>query len=318
VDRFLQAQYVDTDAKALIDLLPAESVKFELASAHRDYDAWVQQVQDALTGYQTDNAPQPENKVKCSWEWVSTKQLGEVDPDRFGELVGNYVQSYHLVPTHFMSVKVHFVREYADGQKFERDLDFIVISINRKWYVDFSSAVKRFPSLVPDSGATNIPALPFIMCVDSMEKGTIMSETYGKETPGYFIPQALDAELTAHGITYDQYREAILQRSRAYQDSNTAAGISYKIDYNSSVGNSVHLKCEDELPALKKIYRERYGVDIIDAWTTTFDYTRTTPEGTTNHTLTLTTVTVGNRSYIDLTSLPWAESGIFSFEHINE
>ncbi len=311
VDRFLQAQYVDTDAKALIDLLPAESVKFELASAHRDYDAWVQQVQDVLRGPEE---WEPEEEYTYSWEWISTEVL---DPDRLADVWTEYIESCRHIPSRFMSVKVKLSWGYGDDRAYAQDYEFIVARIDWKWYVEFSSAIEQFPSLAPDSGAANFAAVSFLHCAASMEKNPVMAEMYGTETPGHFVSQALDAELTAHGITYDQYREAILQRSRAYQDSNAAAGISYKISYNSSVGNGVYLKCEDELPALKKIYRERYGVDIVDAWTTTFDYTRTTPEGTTNHTLTLTTVKVGNWSYyIDLTSLPWAESGLFSFDGI--
>ncbi len=310
VDRFLQAQYTDADAEALIDQLPAEMVKVKLSEAHRDYTAWVQRVQDALTLPET---WKPEDEYKYSWEWISTEVL---DPDRLSDVWTEYIESCRHIPNRFMLVKVKLSWGYGDDRAYAQDVEFIAARIDWKWYVDFSSAIEQFPSLAPDSGAANFAAVSFLHCVASMEKNPVMAEMYGTETPGHFVPQALDTELIAHGITYNQYREAILQRSQDYQDSNTAASISYKINYNSSTGNGVYLKCEDELPALKKIYRERYGVDIIDAWTTTFDYTRTTPEGTTNHTLTLTTVKVGNRSYIDLTSLPWAESGLFSFDGI--
>ena len=307
VDRFLQAK-CDYDGKALIASLPEAAVDAALTASHRDRDAWVQDICDDLEEFQ----------LRQRWERVEVIAMADAGEDyaaQHQELTERYTTQYQLNPSAFYLVRILLHGLYPDGDdiQYTHEQEYIVVCIDGQWYVDYDSAVQNYLDLNIAGIPMDIPAVPFLLIVENIEEKFIMAHRFGDEIPQYFVPDVLNAELTAHGITYDQYHEAILQRGRDHRDQNAAAGISYQFDYHDT---PVYLRCEDELPALKKIYRDRYGVDIIDAWTNTFAYTRTTAEGTTNHTLVLTTVKVGSRSYIDLTSLPWAESGLFSFDGI--
>ena len=134
-------------------------------------------------------------------------------------------------------------------------------------------------------------------------------------------PEALNKYLTEHGLTREAYEAAILQRLAAFEASNAENGISYQLQLLDSIEDFTdirYLHCEDELPALKQVYREQFGIEIVDALTVTKTYTVTTGGVKTEQSITLRSVKIGSTWYVDITDLPWPESGIFSFENINE
>jgi hypothetical protein len=145
-DRFLQAQYVDYDGKALIAQLPGRAVQCLLTGAQRERDAWVQEICADLTQNKT------QFPGRYRWELAEVVPMSDAGEPYFGQyqaLIRRYIVQYGaLNPSEYNLVRVRLHELNPDGStKHTHEQEYVVVCIDGKWYMDYDSAVKNYPAL---------------------------------------------------------------------------------------------------------------------------------------------------------------------------
>ncbi len=313
VDEYLTKKY-NGHLDGMLAKIPENLVSAMLKEAHRDYDAWRSNMQESLQRNK-------ESWNKPSWSLVSVAEPTAEEQKRVKEAL----RAYSVIAGNFRIVRVS-VCEDKTQQKY-REFSYAVYQHGHGEGYGICAMGSATPMtetwMLPSDGEHAYAQLQFLrVLVDRKRPPSYVNPQDGRSITEWMPPEALNKYLKEHGLTREAYEAAILQRLAAFESSNAANGISYKMQLMSSGDPDFtdirYLNCEDELPALKQVYREQFDIEIVDALTATQKYTVTTGSVKTEQSITLRSVKIGSTWYVDITDLPWPESGIFSFENINE
>ncbi len=309
VDRYLQA-YFSNNPDAFLEAMPESVIDASLAQKHRDKAAWLEYFRERVHLRQQSYQ---EQQITSTWSLVSVEPWDTVDS---GVTARQYRALIGKEPDDFRLVRVYREERHGEDQTivFAGEEEYIAVLMDEKWYVGSTTPPWIQKWMTGDNYQFNIEPLQcFIQrCFDYDQNPSGYAD---KEFWEYIVPQALEHELKENNITQQEYEHMVKQRFQTCRLHNEANGISYGKRQEYSM---VYLRCEDELPALKQTYLEKFGITITDACYGTVTLPVTTPSAKSERADTVTCVKVDGEWYVDIFSLPWAEFDMFSFGDIHE
>jgi hypothetical protein len=304
VDAYLTAFY-QNDAKGVLACMPEKVVDASLQRSEQDKTAWQSEVRDHLKGL---HAIYTDLKITMTW---SLQEV--IEPDKFrAESFMEYFQRYGFVPENLQLVKI-LQTEDQDGRKTEFSATYMAYQLDGVWYVG-STNWKLWiesdfqPNAFSEGGGLAGTFLYMVRRYHLTADGPLTD---------WMPPTALAKLLADYDATPEQYNAAILRRMKVLDEKNRAAGIWYHVDVDGE-GFTQKLKGK-ELQNMRDRYQQKFGLEVEDAASSEVYYYRgTMTEKMPSHfRLNMTTVKIDGKWYIDVTNLPWPQTDIFSFEHID-
>ncbi len=304
VDAYLTAFY-QNDAKGVLACMPEKVVDVSLQRSEQDKTAWQSEVRDHLKGQY---AIYTDLKITVTWSMQEV-----IEPDKFrAESFMEYFQYYGFVPENLQLVKI-LRTEDQGGRKTEFSATYMAYQLEGVWYVG-SPTWDLWP-------ASDFQPNTFSEGSGLAGRFVYRMRRYHLTADGpltdWMPPTALAQLLAEYDATPEQYNAAILRRLKALDEKNRAEGIWYYVGADND-GYTNKLK-GTALQTIRDKYQQKFGIEVEDAALSQVYYYRgtMTEKMPSLFILNMTSVKIDGEWYIDVTNLPWPQTDIFSFEHIN-